>query len=354
VALDLVSRARAASEDESVAQFARRHFGREALDRLIQPLLGGIYTADVEELSVEAALPRFRHMERERGSLIRALWAQNRKKSNQPSSGPPHAPFAAPRDGMSSLLASLGDRLPWDGASLNAPVDQLVLRNDGQWQIAVGGREPRRILAQAVIVAAPAPESSRLLQKLDAPLARHLGEVAYAGCAIACLGYDRAQITHPLNGGGFVVPLVEQRLILCCSFSSQKYSRRAPEGAVLLRVFMGGACQSGLLALADADLLQLAEREIGELLGIRGEPVVRRLVRHRRAMPQYHVGHLRRVAAIEQRAARFPRLRLAGSAYRGVGVPACIQSGYDAADSLIQELQGSSTFRATKEPAQFA
>jgi oxygen-dependent protoporphyrinogen oxidase len=339
MALEVLSRARQREDDESLANFARRHFGPEALERLIQPLVGSIYTADVEQLSIEAALPSFRRMEREHGSLIRALYAQRKTRKKSFSTGARYEHFAAPREGMSSLVDKLAERLPRDAVALKAPVERLILLDDGKWQVLIGGERRRLAPADAVILATPSYETAKIVNSLDPKLADQLAEIEYAGCAIACLGYHRDQIKHPLDGAGLVIPLVEERLILSCSFTSQKYAGRAPEDSVLLRVFMGGACQSGLLRLDSELLLELAEAEVSEFLGIQGEPSLRRLIRHRRAMPQYHVGHCGRVAEIERRVRRFPNLELAGSAYSGVGVPACINSGQQAANSILQRLK---------------
>jgi oxygen-dependent protoporphyrinogen oxidase len=320
--------------DESLGAFVRRRFGRQVLDRLVQPLVGGIYTADVERLGMDAAMPRFRQMEREHGSLIRAMLARRDPPHASGASGGRYGMFASLADGMSTLVEALAARLPDGAVQLDSPVERLTPISGKRWLLSIGGNRPRRIAVDGVIIAAPAYRAATMLAGVDGIAAIELDEVDYASSAVVSLGYRRSQIRHPLDGFGVVVPLIEQRTILSCSFTSQKYAGRAPDDCVLLRVFIGGACQSGLLRLPGDDLIALAEREAGELLGARGEPVLRRLVRHRRAMPQYHVGHRDRVARIESRLARYPTLALAGSAYGGVGVPLCIQSGERAADRI--------------------
>jgi oxygen-dependent protoporphyrinogen oxidase len=186
-----------------------------------------------------------------------------------------------------------------------------------------------------VIIAAPAHQASRVLGTVDPLAAKEIGQIEYASCAVISLGYRREQIQHPLNGFGFVVPLVERRMILSCSFSSLKYEGRAPKDSVLLRIYIGGACQADLLDLSPEKLLDLAQREVSELLEIHGEPCLRHFTMHDRAMPQYHVGHLLRIERANQRLSRFHTLALAGSAYSGVGVPACIESGQTAANRII-------------------
>jgi oxygen-dependent protoporphyrinogen oxidase len=338
VGLECLVPRRTSHDDESLASFVRRRFGREMFERLVQPLVGGIYTADPERLSIDATMPRFREMEREHGSLIRATLRQRRMHAAENCCGARYGQFAALRRGMSTLVNALAERLPHGSVRLAAPVDAIEPLVDGGWFVLVGGAHPHRLKVDGVILATPAHRTASILATLDSAAANNLAQIEYASCAVISLGYRRDQIRHPLNGFGLVVPLVEQRSVLSCSFSSVKYEARAPEDSVLLRVYMGGVCQSGLLHLPDDQLVQLAEREVADLLQIRGEPVIRHLTRQRRAMPQYHVGHRDLVAKINERLTRFSTLALAGSAYGGVGVPACIQSGKDAAERVLSRL----------------
>lgn len=320
--------------DESLRSFVCRRFGREVYERLAQPLVGGIYSADPEHLSILATLPRFRQMERERGSLLRAMLHRARAASSQPNGAASEGRFATPAEGMAALVGALADQLPPGTVRLHTPVDAVVADEAGRWMLALGGNAPRVLTVDGLVLATPAHQSAAMLQGADAELARELRQIEYASCAVVSLGYRREQIGHSLDGFGFVVPLVEERLILSCSFSSVKYPGRAPEGHVLLRVFVGGACQAGLMRLPGPTLIELARREVGDLLRIEGEPVLQRLVRHESALPQYHVGHPDRVRRIERAARRHPTLALAGSGLGGVGVPSCIQSGQRAAEQL--------------------
>jgi oxygen-dependent protoporphyrinogen oxidase len=329
---------KAGNEDESLASFVRRRFGREMFERLVQPLVGGIYAADSERLSIAATMPRFREMEQEHGSLIRAALKQRRTQSPETGSGARYGHFATLRRGISALVAALAERLPPAAACCASPVHDLVPLGGDRWSLSIGGERPRRLEVDAVIVATPAHVAARLLARLDSAAADDLAQIEYSSCAVVSLGYRRDQIKHPLNGFGFVVPLIEERTILSCSFASVKYEGRAPAGHVLLRVFIGGACQRGLLRLPADQLMQLAEREVADLLNIEGKPMLREMARHHRAMPQYHVGHRDRVAAITRRLARFPTLALAGNAYEGVGIPACVQSGAAAANRILPRL----------------
>jgi oxygen-dependent protoporphyrinogen oxidase len=323
-------------EDESLKSFVCRRFGTELFERLVQPLVGGIYTADPERLSVAATMPRFLEMERNHGSLIRGMLASRKTsgKRAEKVGGARYSQFVTLRGGMSRLINALADQLPRDAAHLNCSIDS-VRRNGANWELRTSARPHRPIAADAVIVAAPAGHASNMLSHVDAEIADELGSIEYASCAVVSLAFRRDQIGHPLGSFGFVVPLIEEHLILSCSFSSEKYAGRAPEGTVLMRVFIGGACQSGLMRLPDKELIELALWEVTKLLDIDGEPLLRHITRQTHAMPQYHVGHKARVARIEERLKLYPSLALAGNALNGVGVPGCIESGQKAALRIL-------------------
>ncbi len=337
-AWEFLIRPRAGDADESLASFARRRLGREAFDRLVQPLVGGIYTADPEKLSLAATLPRFREMERRHGGLIRAMRAARKSKSDASGddSGARYSLFAAPRDGMKSLVQAVSARLPADTIQLCSQVERID-RLGQQWKIQVRGTSATiEHTFDALIAAAPAPVAAKLLDAVDAPLAAELGGIEYAPSAVVVLGYARAQIARPLDGFGFVVPQIERRQILSASFSSVKFAGRAPQGRVLIRVFLGGALQPELVDIPDEQLCRIAETELADLLRIAGGPSLSRVFRWRGAMPQYHLGHLDRLARIRDRLDQFPTLTLAGNAFEGVGIPQCIHSGEQAAEQVVR------------------
>jgi protoporphyrinogen/coproporphyrinogen III oxidase len=345
--------------DESLASFARRRLGREAFDRLVQPLASGIYTADAEQLSLAATLPRFIDMERRHGSLIKAA-LRERQADAAEDAGARYSLFAAPRDGMASLVSALAARLPEGAVRLHSPVGALRRQPDGTWFVCLmggtqdppslprerpgEGHTPQRTNAQtqdsfdAVILAAPAPQAATIVESFDRSLAGELRSIPYAGTAIALVAYAEGQIARPLDGFGFVVPQIDGRRILSTSFSSVKYVGRAPRGHVLLRVFLGGAARPELVAASDEELRAIVFDELGQLLGIRGEPSLFQVARWPNAMPQYHLGHLQRVARIDVALERWPGLQLAGNAFHGVGIPHCIHSGEQAAERVMQSL----------------
>ncbi len=336
--------------DESMAAFVRRRLGRQAFDRLVEPLISAVYAADLEKLSVLATLPRFRDMERECGSLIRAM---RRQMKNRPhaarESGARYGMFVTLRDGLSRLIEALAARLPAGSVRLHSPVARI--ERDGQgWRVELGAGvgergpasnaqvpfpNPSSALFDALILAAPSPVASALLRPHDTALADDLARIEHSGTAIFSLGYEDGQIGHPLDGMGVVVPAVERSPILAVSFSSRKYAHRAPAGKTLLRVFVGGARRPELASLDEAELRPLVLGELARLLRIRGEPCFDDLARWPGTMPQYQVGHRELVARIESRAAVLGNIALAGNAYHGVGLPDCIHGGEAAAERIL-------------------
>jgi protoporphyrinogen/coproporphyrinogen III oxidase len=326
--------------DESLASFATRRLGRETYERLVQPLIGGIYTADPEKLSMAAALPQFLEMERRYGGVAKALRRRGGNKGDRKSSGARYNLFLTPKEGLTSLIARIAAALPAGSVRLGAEIESLSRDESGRWRLSLReGDQVREETFNGVIFAAPAPAAGRMLRGADDSLAELLGGIPYAGATVAVMAYRREQIAHPLGGFGCVAPLVENRRILSISFSSVKFPGRAPEGKVLLRVFVGGACQPHLAELPDEETKSLVQDELRELLGVQGEPLFMEIVRWPRAMPQYHVGHVQRVEAIEERAANLRGLALAGNAYRGVGIPFCIRSGEEAAQQIVDALR---------------
>ncbi len=331
---DWFIRPRENNRDESLASFVTRRLGRETFERLVQPLVGGIYTADPEKLSLAATMPRFLEMERRHGSLIRAALKEQSKKAGPAGSGARYSMFVAPREGMASLVTRLVERLPTDAIRFNSPVTRIAPRSSDGWLVTVDHEAPQPF--DAVVLAAPALCAAEIVKDTSPELAHELRAIPYAGSAVALLGYRRDQLAKPLEGFGFVVPDVERRSILATSFSSQKFDGRAPSDHVLLRVFLGGAAHPEMVDLPDDELKRIAQRELGELLGARGEPSLFRVVRWAGRMPQYHLGHLDRVERIEALAVKLPGLQLAGNAYHGVGIPNCIHSGEQAAERLLR------------------
>jgi protoporphyrinogen/coproporphyrinogen III oxidase len=230
---------------------------------------------------------------------------------------------------MSQMVEAIAARLPAACVRLNSPVEGI--ERDGAWRLIVGGVAEE---FDELILAAPGAVTSRLLAGVDEELASLIGQVQYAGCSVAVLGIRREQAAHPLDGFGFVVPAIEKRRIIAGSLASEKFPGRAPNGKVLLRVFVGGALQPEQGQLPDAEIRRLVLEELAELIELRGEPEFFEVVRWLGMMPQYHVGHLELAGKIEERAGRIANFALAGNAYRGVGIPLCVRSGEAAAERI--------------------
>jgi len=353
---------RASQTDESMAAFVRRRLGREAFDRLVEPLVSAVYAADLEKLSVLATLSRFREMECTYGSLIRAMRHQTRTRpAASRESGARYSMFVTLQDGLSSLVDAIAARLPRGVVQLNMPITRIERCGDG-WRVWAEGRgtrdggrgerstknnedavaipsspapHPSPLDFNALILATPSPVAAKLLQPIDAALAADLASITHSGTAILSLGYASDQIGHRLDGMGAVVPAIEKSPILACSFSSRKYPHRAPEGKDLLRVFVGGARRPELAERDDGPLRSLVLDELSRLLRIWGEPCYSNIAHWPGTMPQYHVGHNELIARIEGRVAALSNLALAGNAYHGVGLPDCIHGGELAAERLV-------------------
>ena len=336
MALDLAL-PRGGDPDESLGAFVRRRLGREALERVAQPLVAGIYTADPDDLALAATMPRFLELERRERSVILAMWRAARRAPAQASgsSGARWSLFVTFKEGMEELIRALGTRLTPGAVRLKERVTDVMPRGAG-WQVVT--RDGGATEADAVILAPEAYQVARMIRPLDPALAHLLEGIPYASSATVTFAYRRADIAHPLDGFGFVVPHVEGRPIIACTFSSVKYPGRAPDGHVLLRVFLGGALNETVLEQSDEALAATARGQLAELLGARGDPIFIRTARYPRAMPQYHVGHLARVEAIEQCMGRHPGLALVGGAYRGVGIADCVHAAEEAVERVLDPL----------------
>ena len=340
--------------DESLAHFVRRRLGREALERMAQPMVGGIYTADPEILSLRATMPRFLEMERKHRSLILAL-QRNAKgpesnlqaataSASEGTSGARYSLFLSFDRGMQLLTDTLARKITVlrDARSiqpsicLNTRVESLESTpgsDEAKWKVTTNTQET--FLADAVCLALPAYAAAKLLRDVDIQLASELEGISYASSATINLAYKKEDIPHPLDGFGFVVPFIEKRSILACTFSSMKFAGRAPENSALLRAFVGGALQPEMLGLTEGELISRVRSDLRDLLRIERAPIFAEVSKWENSMPQYHLGHLDRVQRIRERLASLPGLALTGNAYTGPGIPDCIRSGEEGAEALL-------------------
>lgn len=325
--------------DESLSSFVMRRFGREALERVAQPLVSGIYTADPANLSLRATMPRFLEMENKHGSLILAMRANQKQMSRmeRSDSGARYSMFVSFRNGMSTLIDTLAGRLPEGTIHRNAPVTRIDRAGEG-YHLAVGGDRNERV--DAVILASPAYADARMIRGLDGSLASDLDAIDYANSATMSLAFRADQVPHRLDGFGFVVPAIEKRSLIAVTFSSIKFEGRAPDGWVLMRAFLAGAMHPEVYDWDDRKLEEAVLRDLRDILQVQGRPRFTHISRWPRSMPQYPVGHLDHVARIHERLNRFPGLDVAGNAFGGVGIPDCVQSGEAAAERVFTTLCG--------------
>ena len=322
---------RAVDRDESVADFVQRHYGREMVDRLADPLLSGVYGGESATLSVRAVLPRFAEMERTHGSLGRAMFAARKKMGKGPRQSAP-ALFTSLKDGMQQLAESVRARLSADSLLTNATV-QAIQPEAGGWVVSAGMQSDH---FGAVLLALPGLAAANVLRLTSSRLADELAAVEYSSSITVGIGYDR-DVRHSLPPGfGFLVPRSEGKRLLAATFMHNKFPHRAPEDRALLRCFFAGRNAEQVWSLSDDQIVGIVRNELQQIIGLRAEPLFARVYKWKSAMAQYSVGHLERLERIERLRQQLPGLALAGNAYRGIGVPDCVRSGRDAAKLALQ------------------
>ncbi|HEX3722512.1 MAG TPA: protoporphyrinogen oxidase [Nitrolancea sp.] len=335
--LDVFIPPRSEKCDESVGHFVRRRLGREAFERMAQPLLSGIYAGDAEQLSLLATFPRLRETELRYGSLTRGMLAQRRQARQAKPTGPRRSAFISLRDGVGELIDGLVAAIPDVEIHTNTSATTVEPCAAGGYLVSTSSGQ--QFEADGLIFATPAYTTADLLDRLDPDLTPLLRQIPYVSTATVTLGYHTSDIERRSEGRGFVIPKVEDRELTAVTWATNKFAGRAPDDIALVRAFVGRAGREAAVDLPDADLLQLVRRELREILGISAEPALARVYRWHRALPQYVLGHTERLEQIEGRVARIPGVRLSGSAYRGVGIPDCIQSGQIAAEQLLEGLK---------------
>ncbi len=333
--------------DEAVATLVERHFGAEAVERLADPLLSGIFGGDAAQLSARTVLPRLVEMESEYGSLTRGMLAAHRKMRAKAKAGKNGAgygngaaagnsrqaargAFTSLRGGMQQLIDALTARLDPTRVRRSTPVIGLETVPGG-WKVRAGGTTE---FYDAVIMASPAWTAGALLGQVDAALGEELSAIPYSSSITVNLIYDQARLGRLPDGFGFLVPASEGRAMLACTFAHRKFLGKTPAGKAVLRAFLGGMKNEALVTETDEALVEKVRRELREILGVGAEPEYTQVSRWRRAMAQYAVGHQERMGRVAERVAELPGLHLAGNAYDGIGIPDCIRLGRKAAKEL--------------------
>ena len=322
-----------ADDDESVASFVSRHFNSEVVDRLADPMLTGIYGGDASMLSARATLPLMIDMECRHRSLVRGALAA--RAAQHSSAVPPQSLFTSMRDGMQRMVESIVRQVPRETLRSSRRVEAIKAQENG-WQIKAGETTED---FDHLILAVPAHVSAKLIAELpgsERP-AELLGEISYSSAVTVALVYAGG-ISLPA-GFGFLVPRGEGKRMIACTFVHNKFENRVPTGTALLRVFMGGTRDAEILDQTDDQIVQIVRREVREILNIEAEPQLIRVFKWHKAMPQYGVGHLLKVARLEMHMQRFPKLHLSGNAYHGIGIPDCVRAGRAAADAIMRRMR---------------
>jgi len=339
-----------AAAESTVSEFVERHYGREMVERVADPLLAGVYGGSADDLSVKSVLPRFLEMETKHGSLGRAMAAAQKNRQGptgsaeelaQPrSAGQPTAPspprppslFTSLKCGMQAMIDALVTQIPPEARRLNARVE-AVRPESRRWLVVSEGRTEE---FDAVILAAPAYAAAKMLAGSIPELAAELNAIQYSSSITVVFSYNKSVRAALPAGFGFLVPRMENRRILAATFAHNKFPGRAPDDRALIRCFLGGTRDEEILRRPDDEIQTLARRELREILGITAEPVLARVFKWTRTMAQYGIGHPARIERIRGLVAELPGLALAGNAYGGIGVPDCVREGSEAVSSVLQ------------------
>ena len=324
----------AAPDDESIAGFVTRRFGAEAYDWLMEPLLSGIYAGNGERLSLRATFPRLAEIERTHGSILRSMM-RNRFQSG-PKTAQALPGLVTLRGGLEELVCALESRLPANQVTRGVAVE-AIRRDVSGYRLDL--EDGTVLQTEAVILATPAFASARLLRQLDPELSDALETIPFVSTATVSVAFSDSAVPDKLNGYGYVSPRAEGGPIVACTWMSNKFPDRVRDGGVLIRFFIGRAGADDVTEWSDERLLDIAQAELKRLFDVSDAPVITRVFRWPRAMPQYNLGHTERVARIERLMTRHRGLRLAGNSYRGVGIPDCITSGWAAADAVISDVR---------------
>lgn len=338
--MELILPRRKSTEEESLAGFAKRRLGKEAFDRIIEPLVGGIYGGDAAKLSLQATLPRFADMETKDRSIVWSMVKSMRKArqvKREEESGARYSFFITLKCGLQELPERLADRLGRENIKLNSPVARVERSQDGGWNVVEASGRAERF--DAVVLASDSGSAAAALKDSAPEVAELYGQTDHTGVAIVHVAYRNAQVGKPMEGMGFVVPTAEENGVIAGSFSNYKYPSRAPEGTTLLRIFVGGARAPEMVELDDQELTKRVANEVKRLLRIDGAPIFTDVAKFPNAMPQYYLGRLDWRKRLQTALDRYPSLALAGNALDGVGLPTCVKSGYDAAERVVEALK---------------
>jgi oxygen-dependent protoporphyrinogen oxidase len=337
-ALDLILPSRKESGDESLGAFFRRRLGDEVTETLVEPILAGIYSGDLDRLSLQATYPMFHEVERRYRSVIRGLKRGGLQQTAQPNAAPPlpehlrRSLFLSYKDGLSALVEKLENALSDASLVSGEEIVRVSSSPEGLTLEAASGTAYR---ADAAVLAVPAFALGKLLPNL--PAAQAFARTPYVSVANVVFGYPSDAVRFPFAGSGFVIPRREGRFITACTWTSLKWGHTAPAGRTLIRCYVGRAGDQAWTSLDDETIIAGVKRELRELMGIQAEPDLVELTRLMQSMPQYEVGHLERIRALRaEMEAALPGAYATGSAFDGIGIPDCIRQGKEAAEYVLE------------------
>ncbi len=330
------------ASDESLAQFVTRRLGKECLEKIAEPLVAGIHTSNPDNMSVLAIFPRFVDMEKKYGSLIKGMLAAMKKAPPPDPSKRKMTYFMSLKGGMQQLtdtcIAVIGKERVRTGTEIRKVAKvgngyRLVVNGPGG-QTDLPGKQEEHF--DEVVLTTPAFIASGLVRDMDPELSDRLLTMEWSSSATISIAFRKADIRVKLPGFGFIVPKVEDRRINATTWSSIKWSFRGPDDFLLLRSFVGGGHHEELVLEDDANLVSIVLQELRRIAGIEAKPIFSKIYRWVKGMPKYTVGHLERLAKIDELKARHPGLHLIGCSYRGIGIGDCVKSGFDAAAKIAQ------------------
>lgn len=338
MAMDLFIPKKKTNEEESLAEFVKRRLGREALEKIAEPLVAGIHAGTPETMGLRSTFPRFIELEQQYGSLIRGMIKRRKlAKKLESQARVKRTMFLTLKDGLGEWIDRLGEKIGFEKIQLKKRVERIDKDGKGCYQIYIS--DGSIIEGESVIITTPSFITAKIVKNIDPRASEILTSIPYVSSATVSLAYHRSHIDHPLNGFGFIVPRKENRKIMASTWSSVKFNNRAPENFVLLRVFVGGANNEELVYLNDHDMLKIVRDELREIMGVNEEPVLKKIYRWEKSMPQYLVGHLNKIEELEERISNQSGLFLTGCAYRGIGISDVVHEAEITADKVISFLK---------------
>lgn len=330
------------SVDETLADFGRRRLGGEALDKLIAPMVSGIFAGDPETMSLKSCFPRIRELEREYGGLIKAMVKLARKKAAERKTGKVVASAAGPGGVLTSFNQGIQQLADGTAAGLKGKIRagvgvSAIAAKDGGFELQL--TDGSTLDADLVVSAAPAHDLAGMVERFDPAMNELLQQIPYASMNVVCFGYQRQKIARDLDGFGYLTPKKEGRAALGTLWDSSIFPNRAPEGKVLLRSMMGGATNPGAIKLSEAEVVAKVKDDLKTIMGISADPDFVRVFRHQKAIPQYTVGHSQRLLALDERLRLHRGLFLTGNAYFGVGLNDCVNASNQIAERVVKQLK---------------